>query len=1403
MKKLFFTLFLVAVLSLQNLYAVVAYPYPVDTRQSDGKTLTVVLRGDEKVSWARTLDNFTLMRDKNDDYVYAVPDGNGGIKPSTIIAHNQGERTAVEIEFLSRLQTNLFYSSEQVSIMKQYWDVVADAENKSMLYQEMGDSVNTYKILVVLMSFNDYAFTTSQEDVENLFNQVGYSKNGHQGSVHDYFLAATYGKLNVEATVVGPYVASHDLEYYGENWEGTHSDMHARDLIREAAEFADIDVNFAEFANGGTNVPCMYVIYAGYAESSGNSSYTIWPHQGMLGNPYYGDGVEVNKYSCSSEFNGTPYSRQPLTIGTICHEFSHALGQADYYDTDYEENGNAFVPDEWDIMSSGNYNNGGKCPPLWSARERYAVSYLTLEELTQAGTYTLPSLQNSNKAYKISVPNSNEYFILENRQQVGWDKYLPGHGLLVFRYNPNVDGWNYNCANCVANAEGYLLISANNTRYVGSGNTFPGTSNKTSFTDNTSPAMLSSSGVAVGKPLYYISENTTTGNITFAFMDTTGYARIINSQVNFASDTMTMQASIASNISISSKGFCYSTTNTLPTTNDNTIISNASGSDINAILTNYDNNTTYYVRAFASSGNHTNYGECFTIKTPCVSSSLFPNLVGFEDDEPGLECWTQESNDFVANKWQSVSASVDGGVESAANGERFAYIHNDYNSANQETMLVTPPSDITVLDSPKLVFSHHQKYNGNQRDYLRVYYKTSLNGNWVLLQNYNNTNITSWQRDTINLPVKSKTLFIGFMSYLKGAYGIGIDDVEIIETNASAFPAVAINNVQDVSDNSSVANINVSSAGYTSLSRVGVVVSENPNPTINDIVYVANENSLGVQSIYMADLESSTTYYVRAFAQNHGLVSYSEQRSFTTLCTRVAQFPYSPVINSADTTCFSNEGGWFAEDDSYAFSTNTASYTSKLILPIMNLANRDNMTLQFDYKQAASVTPLRVLFRNGTDGTWEEIGYYSNASSDYTPITTTITTNTEHQTEEAYIAFEAIGVVGGKVNIKNIIVNATLQIPIVSTDAIDLASYNSIDAEGNVMYGGLSNVTSRGFCYSSTNNQPTLNDNTITAGNGTGSFSAIISNLELLTTYYVRAYATNSYGTSYGETKSITTLFIPVENNVISADQTLCEGTVPERLQGAEPTGGNGEFAYLWISSTDSIAWEPCHEGNLNNLQYYNPRQLSTTTYYARIVTSGATIDTSNVVTINVSSYSRGGNVFAAVDEAFMYDTISLQVRAHNGEVQYWEYKRPYYDWQIEENSEGLTTLFTTPVSEGYWSYRAVVKSGACSSATSGADSVYIKYAVGLNDAEANNYNFVLTPNPSDGNVVLICNGINEEKAFITISSISGQTMMRKEMLLHQQENPLNLNSLPTGNYIIRVEGENINWKGKLIITKR
>jgi hypothetical protein len=101
--------------------------------------------------------------------------------------------------------------------------------------------------------------------------------------------------------------------------------------------------------------------------------------------------------------------------------------------------------------------------------------------------------------------------------------------------------------------------------------------------------------------------------------------------------------------------------------------------------------------------------------------------------------------------------------------------------------------------------------------------------------------------------------------------------------------------------------------------------------------------------------------------------------------------------------------------------------------------------------------------------------------------------------------------------------SSNLTIPELTTMAASEISFTSAKVGGNIISDGGSTITNRGICWSLSSN-PTLSDSSFESGTGLGSFSLSISSLEPDTIYYVRSYATNSFGTNYGNQIQFTTL---------------------------------------------------------------------------------------------------------------------------------------------------------------------------------------------------------------------------------------------------------------------------------------
>lgn len=516
----------------QTTYASPAYPFPITIKQPNGKALTIILQGDEKNKGAQTTDGYTLVRGINNAFEYATLDANSNLVPSGIEASNLNSRTENEISFLKACRKGLQHSSAQKQTRLNSKRSTSTEPSKAF------PTTGSRKLLCILIGFKDQAFTKTQENFNNLFNQIGYMQDGATGSVKDYYRENSYNQLDLSITVAGPYTASQNMAYYGAN-DINDQDTRPDELVTEAVTLANADVNYADFDNDGDgNVDGVYVIYAGYGEEAGAPADAIWAHAFGIPTQTF-DGKNISSYSCSAELSDN--SGTSITaIGVICHEFGHVLGAPDYYDTDYEKSGGEYPGTLlWDLMASGSWNNGGKTPANHNGYTKTAIyNWATAQNLTSTQTVTVnaASSTKTNAFYTIPTQVTGEYFFLENRQKIGFDGSIPASGLFIYRVSANVDDGFYNndinagypqkmylvCAGATTNPNSdpisygqYLTTSGQYSSTYLNRWPFPGSLAKTNFTDETTPSAKSSSGLPTGYPLTNIVQNATTKVVTF------------------------------------------------------------------------------------------------------------------------------------------------------------------------------------------------------------------------------------------------------------------------------------------------------------------------------------------------------------------------------------------------------------------------------------------------------------------------------------------------------------------------------------------------------------------------------------------------------------------------------------------------------------------------------------------------------------------------------------------------------------------------------------------------------------------------------------------------------------------------------------------------------------------------
>lgn len=506
------TINFLAILLIVLLFSISAFAVPADTtmkskKQSDTRLLNFYLIGDECVNFGRTLDGYTLLLNGRGDYCYAYKDVNGNLVPSNYIASNQNQRTKEENEFLSTIDKRLSFSAEQIAEKR------APFTKIETNFPTTGDN----NLLIILVSFSDRLFTYQQADFDSLLSQPGYDRNGATGSVKDYYHDVSFGQLNLNPTVAGPYLLSQPVAYYGATGPN-FSDINPKGMIAEACALANDDIDFTQFdINNDGIVDAVHVIFAGAGEASTGEESAIWPHRWS----FYPsdtfdiefDGVRLKDYSCSAEMMGAGMDG----IGTLCHEFGHVLGLPDLYDTDYEgSGGQATAINKWSIMASGSYNNFSNTPASFTAYEKYKLNWLQLDTLQIAGEYVLPSLMDSNRAYVITTPIEDEFFVFENRRRISWDAYIPNDGGLIYHVkgrgdydiNSNPAYQRYDIEEADRDDSEATLVN----------DVFPSEQFNNFFTDYSMPNSILWSGATLNKPITQITRDTTDHCIRFRFM---------------------------------------------------------------------------------------------------------------------------------------------------------------------------------------------------------------------------------------------------------------------------------------------------------------------------------------------------------------------------------------------------------------------------------------------------------------------------------------------------------------------------------------------------------------------------------------------------------------------------------------------------------------------------------------------------------------------------------------------------------------------------------------------------------------------------------------------------------------------------------------------------------------------
>ena len=319
------------------------------------------------------------------------------------------------------------------------------------------DPQTTYRQPVVLISFKDRDFSMDDPKgyYDRLFNEKGFNGGYGLGCVADYFRDQSGGRLNLQFDIYGPVKVNKNAGGHGANYYGSEILM---DALKQLCETETTDFSIYDWNHNGTVNQVLFVA-AGF-DGQQMAGY-IFPNTGYLFSNLPG-GIYLHFASVTSELwkDGSLYG-----LATIAHEFCHCLGLPDIYPMSPATMFSTV--DEWDLMDGGNYTNKGWCPPNFSAMEKMYLKWDQPEELTEPTTITgMKPLSAGGKTYIIrNSGNPDEYYLLENRQQDGWDYGCPGNGLLIFHVDYTKAAWANSQVNTNDSHFRYDLFHADGKNY--------------------------------------------------------------------------------------------------------------------------------------------------------------------------------------------------------------------------------------------------------------------------------------------------------------------------------------------------------------------------------------------------------------------------------------------------------------------------------------------------------------------------------------------------------------------------------------------------------------------------------------------------------------------------------------------------------------------------------------------------------------------------------------------------------------------------------------------------------------------------------------------------------------------------------------------------------------------------
>ncbi len=344
------------------------------------------------------------------------------------------------------------------------------------------------------------------------------------GTMAEYYQEISYGAFTVTGTVFPWQALANDDTFYEGGCNGLCVAANTAKLLEETLDSNDAAINFSQYDNDGPDgVPNSgdddgFVDFVAFVhpENGGEcGTSNLWSHRwvysGWTGTTYTtndskagGGKIQIDDYVLMPAVacDGSTM----IQIGVFAHEFGHAFGLPDLYDTD-PDNGTSAGIGNWGLMASGSWGGDGASPERpshMSAWSKHFLGWLTPTEVTgDLDPASLSDIEGNAFAYKVPI-SANQYFLVSNRQQRLFDSALPAAGILIWQINETVidAGLINNRVNADENNKGVDLEEADGLNQLDdaanrgdAGDMFPGSAGRRKFDKTSSPS--SSGSVAV------------------------------------------------------------------------------------------------------------------------------------------------------------------------------------------------------------------------------------------------------------------------------------------------------------------------------------------------------------------------------------------------------------------------------------------------------------------------------------------------------------------------------------------------------------------------------------------------------------------------------------------------------------------------------------------------------------------------------------------------------------------------------------------------------------------------------------------------------------------------------------------------------------------------------------------